>query len=143
MLERLRQLRAILNGLNDNRITRVDTLKGTNTLVLSQVGGIKIVLSQLVGFINIGGRRGLRGILTPDDLYELKEGLSYVVDYFNEDSLMISPVKYGYDIYSQGDILVTSTPTITRQLRLVSITNKILLRYLRWRSDEIFALYHK
>lgn len=143
MLERLRQLRAILNGLNDNRITRVDTLKGTNTLVLSQVGGIKIVLSQLVGFINIGGRRGLRGILTPDDLYELKEGLSYVVDYFNEDSLMISPVKYGYDIYSQGDILVTSTPTITRQLRFVSITNKILLRYLRWKSDEIFALYHK
>lgn len=143
MLERLRQLRAILNGLNDNRITRVDTLKGTNTLVLSQVGGIKIVLSQLVGFINIGGRRGLRGILTPDDLYELKEGLSYVVDYFNEDSLMISPVKYGYDIYSQGDILVTSTPTITRQLRFVSITNKILLRYLRWKSDEIFALYRK
>lgn len=143
MLERLRQLRAILNGLNDNRVTRVDTLKGTNTLVLSQVGGIKIVLSQLVGFINIGGRRGLRGILTPDDLYELKEGLSYVVDYFNEDSLMISPVKYGYDIYSQGDILVTSTPTITRQLRFVSITNKILLRYLRWKSDEIFALYHK
>lgn len=143
MLERLRQLRAILNGLNDNRVTRVDTLNGTNTLVLSQVGGIKIVLSQLVGFINIGGRRGLRGILTPDDLYELKEGLSYVVDYFNEDSLMISPVKYGYDIYSQGDILVTSTPTITRQLRFVSITNKILLRYLRWKSDEIFALYHK
>lgn len=143
MLERLRQLRAILNGLQENRITRVSTTKGTNTLVLSQLGGVKVILSNLVGFINIGGRRGLRGILTPDDLFELKSGLDYVIDNYTSESLMISPVKYGYDVYGQGDILVTSTPVIVYQLRLVSITNKILLRYLRWKSDEVNALYYK
>lgn len=136
MRDVFRKLRTALDVLDDSRTTIVTYDKLSCQVTMRQVQNKKVVLTNLTGYLI--PHKGT-SILTADDLVSLKDTLSIIAD--SKTPVLVTPVVNGYDVYVQGDVYYTSKPRIGYKIRLSSITNKLLLRFMRWTSEEIAMLY--
>lgn len=127
----------LLEGLDPKRTTLVLYHPGTMELVLKQHGGIVVRLNHLVGYI-IPVKHVC--ILQPEDTHYIVDLLHYLLD--NKDkSFMVSPIKGGYKVYEQGDIVYTSRPKYIGKIKFYSIKNKLLIRINRLINEEVRLLF--
>lgn len=126
----------LLEGLDEKRTSLVLYHPGTMELVIKQHGGVTVRLNHLVGYF-IPVKHVC--ILLPEDVKYIMELLHYLLD-DKDKEFMVTPIKGGYKIYEQGDIIYTSRPRYLGKLKFYSIRNRLLIKLNSLINEEVRLL---